>query len=233
MLDAVASVWSRLLPLSRKTGLAGARADILARAGVTVALDGGARDGGYAGLLRGAGYTGRIVSFEPSSYVFARLAARAAADGRWDAVQTALGALDGEAVLNVSANLASSSLLPLTARCREHPQCAYVARETVSVARIDTLWPRWVQPQDRVFLKLDVQGFESQVLDGCGRRLVDLVAIELEVSYVALYRGQTLAGALLRRLRRAGFRLLALEDEFDDLASLRPLQGNALLSRSG
>ena len=228
---AIGSVLAGLLPLRRRPGLVGARAEVLTRAGVTVALDGGARTGGYAEELRAAGFGGRIVSFEPSGHVFPQLQARAAGDERWSCVQLGLADYDGEAVLNVSANLASSSLLAMSARLREHPQCTYVARETVRVARLETLWPAWVGPEDRPFLKLDVQGYEAQVLDGAGRRLDDVVAIELEVSYVELYRGQTLAAALLRRLRRAGFRLLALEDEFTDLVEQRPLQGNALLSR--
>jgi hypothetical protein len=56
------------------------------------------------------------------------------------------------------------SLLPMTERQEvASPESTYVAEESVRLARLDSL--ELVQPDDRVYLKIDVQGAEGAVLD--------------------------------------------------------------------
>ena len=74
-------------------------------------LDVGANSGQFAASLRDAGYQGRIVSFEPLSGAFADLERAAASDPLWSCINLALGEENCTAVINVSANSYSSSLL--------------------------------------------------------------------------------------------------------------------------
>ena len=71
---------------------------------IDVILDAGANSGQYATGLRHSEFAGRIVSFEPLSGPFARLAHNASADPLWDCRQYALGDDDTTISMNVAGN---------------------------------------------------------------------------------------------------------------------------------
>jgi FkbM family methyltransferase len=187
------------------------RVDVIRSTGTTVVIDVGAGSGQFVGWLRDAGYDGRIVSFEPVADAFARVQGRAMDDPALSCYRIALGDRDGEAVIHRAANIWSSSLLPMTDRQEAAaPESAYVAEETVPLARLDSL--DVVRTEDRVYLKIDVQGAEAAVLEGATGVLERVVAIEVELSLVELYKGQQLLPALYERLRSEGFALVWLGD---------------------
>jgi len=68
---------------------------------VDLVIDVGANIGQYASGLRKRGYLGRIWSFEPIDTAFKQLQSAAKGDDRWMVTQTAVGAVRGEAILNV------------------------------------------------------------------------------------------------------------------------------------
>jgi FkbM family methyltransferase len=187
------------------------RIEVIENEGVTVVLDVGAGIGQFGTWLRDEGYNGRIVSFEPVPETFARLELRSAADPSWSPTNLALGDRDGKTVVNVAGNLWSSSLLPMTlAHEAAEPASAYVREESVRLARLDSL--SVVEPNDRAYLKIDVQGAEHAVLDGAAGEFDRVVAVELELSLVELYRGQALLPVLHERMRTNGFSLVWLGD---------------------
>jgi hypothetical protein len=58
-------------------------------------------------------------------------------------------------------------------------------------------------------LKIDVQGYEKQVLQGCEPPLQNFDWIFVELSFVELYKGQALAPSILAWLAERGFLYLA------------------------
>jgi FkbM family methyltransferase len=76
--------------------------------------DVGANVGQFGESLRLKGYNGKIVSFEPIRSAYETLAAKATADGNWEAHNFALGAECAKAKINVSLNSVFSSILPAT-----------------------------------------------------------------------------------------------------------------------
>lgn len=201
------------------------RAHLLSRFGVTVVLDVGANAGQYARELRGIGYRRRIVSFEPLSSAYAALSSLAAADPAWQAVNLALGSAPGEAVLNVAGNSWSSSLRPmLDAHLSAAPESEYVGSETVTVERLDAVFDRYVQPDDRVWLKIDTQGHEADVLDGAGAVLDRVDTIQLEMSTVGMYEGELPFLQMYRRLESLGYACVHLEPGLVDPHDERLLQ---------
>jgi FkbM family methyltransferase len=185
------------------------RIEVIRATGVNVVVDVGAGIGQFAGWLRGEGYGGRILSFEPVKETFVELERRAAPDPAWTCLNIALAEREGDAIVNVAGNLWSSSLLPMT---REHrvaaPASAYVREERVRLARLDSL--DLIRPDHRAYLKVDVQGAEGAVLNGAVDMFDRVVAAELELSLVELYEGQELLWALLERMRAGGFVLVWL-----------------------
>jgi FkbM family methyltransferase len=60
------------------------------------------------------------------------------------------------------------------------------------------------------FVKIDVQGFEYQVLQGFGDKLKDVLCLELEVQFLEFYQEQKKFSELFEYLFERGFSLVAL-----------------------
>lgn len=209
------------------------RAHLLRRFGVTTVLDVGANAGIYARELRQIGYEGRIVSFEPLSSAYTALSAYAAADPAWDAVNVALGAQAGEVVLNVAANSWSSSVRPmLDAHLAAAPDSAYVGAETVRMETLDAVIDRYVRPGDRVWLKVDTQGHERDVLAGAAASLPRIDTLQLEMSPVRLYEGEALFTEMYDWVVARGYACVHLEPGLIDPADERLLSLDGYFHRA-
>ena len=165
---------------------------VLDRHGIGMILDVGANAGQYGRRLRRAGYIGRIVSFEPLTLAHTSLAAAAADDPMWEvAPRMALGDRDGTVTLNVSAESDMSSTLDFTEEMRGLlDDSGYVGTEQAEIARLDTVFDRFVAPNARVLLKVDTQGTERQVVAGAGNTLDRVTLLQLEMSIVPVYQGE-------------------------------------------
>jgi FkbM family methyltransferase len=218
-----------LQPLARTHGAK--YRQVFAQHHINLLLDVGAYVGDYARSMRRLPYAGRIVSFEPAATAFAQLQARAQADPHWTAVNLALGDHDGQATLNISGLPMSSSLLPmLPAHVNAAPTSAFVGSETVTVRTLDSVFGDYFQPGNRVFLKLDTQGFERAVLTGAARSLPNILGMQIELSFVPLYSGEATIGPMVDYLAELGFGLRSFSPGFEDGRG-RLLQVYALLAR--
>ena len=202
--------------------------------GVNLVLDVGANSGQFGGFIRGAGFRGRIVSFEPLSEARKLLAAEARGDPLWEvAPQMALGSEDGEIEIFVAENSFSSSVLPmLRAHAFAAPGSAYVGKESVPLRRLDAVGSVYLSPDSVLFLKIDTQGYEDRVMQGAPDLLRRAVGLEIEMSLVPLYEGQRMYTDLDAQLRTMGFALWSVAPEFVEPSSGRILQVNATYFRS-
>lgn len=188
------------------------RQHMLQAHGIDLVLDVGAAVGGYGTQLRQFGYTGRIVSFEPLDTPYAELSAVAARDDQWSVRQSALGSEAGRSVINVAANSDSSSLLPMAAAHTEAaPENAIIGQQAVTVERLDDVLDEVAGADDRIFLKIDAQGFEGQVLAGAARTLDRCRGLQLELSFVPLYQGGLLVNEAVAIAYDAGFSMVGIE----------------------
>ena len=194
-----------------KSTVAGSRPGILRDAGVDVVLDVGANAGEYAAALRRGGYRNRIVSLEPLPQVFRYLEKRAAGDPGWDCLPYAAGDVDRRMIMQLAENIVSSSLAPiLEQHVAVAPDSATKGTAEVPVRRIDSL-DELLRPGERVALKLDVQGYEAQALEGCEGIMDRVVVAEVELSTAPLYEGQALAHEVMARLYEHGFELVNIQ----------------------
>jgi FkbM family methyltransferase len=202
---------------------------------INLIFDVGANAGQFAQeLRRHVGYRGRIVSFEPQLVAHAALMKAAAKDPMWEVGQrAAIGAMTGSVALNVAGNSLSSSVLPmLSSHASAHPPSHYSGTETVPLIPLDTAAQQYLRPDSKVFLKIDTQGYESEVLRGGPRTLARAVGVQLELSLVPLYDGQELMPRLTQVMSAEGFELWAIAPTFADPVSGRLLQVDATFFRA-
>jgi FkbM family methyltransferase len=125
----------------------------------------------------------------------------------------------------------SSSLLPITERyTTAFPGTDEVTSISVPVTRLDDVLTE-PAPARPCLLKIDVQGYELEVLRGGERVLRDVDEVFVECSFVELYTGQALAGELIAYLWSKGFRLTGVFCIKRDIAG-RCLQADILFERS-
>ncbi len=200
----------------------------------TLVLDVGANEGEYAAELRARGCGARIVSFEPRAEAFSRLEARARMDTRWQVRQCGLGAREGTALIHVSGNRASSSVLPMAAlHTAALPGSGSLREEEIQIRTLDGLAAELgIRASDKVLLKIDVQGYEAAVLDGGPQLLARADAVYLELSLQPLYDGAPLIEELIARLRAGGFAPVALAPTFSSDATCHLLQVDGLFLRT-
>lgn len=166
---------------------AGTLANFLKSRPIDLVVDAGANLGQFAKSIRSKGYKGRICSFEPVGYVFEALQKSAISDPLWSVTKTALGNHAGTAELNVYGNHTLSSLLKPTELLSSYDTGVAVKTETVNIQTLDDLLGN--DPAKHVFLKIDVQGFEKEVLEGAKKTLSRVVALYVELPIKNLYEG--------------------------------------------
>lgn len=203
------------------------RSAFMRHLGIDLVVDVGANTGQYGSGLRRSGYGGRIVSFEPLPDAFNRLLEHAANDQKWEVRNCALGSKPGESLINVAGNSTSSSLLKmLPTHERAAPQSRYLRQEPVSVDVLDRVLPEIRGAAQRIWLKIDTQGFELEVLKGAKESLRDVLAIQLEFSLQPLYDGAPSFNDLWSLLQGEGFRLTAADAGFTDVSTGEMLQAD-------
>lgn len=190
-----------------------------------VVVDVGANTGQFASELRLAGYSGPIVSIEPVSDAFGQLSERSKADPAWTPIHCAVGSTRGTVVINVSANSMSSSLLGMSDTHRKAaPDSTYIRQEDVAVYRLEEIDA--LRPFNRIFCKIDTQGYERQVLEGIGDMWPRMVAIQLETSHVNLYEDSWAHSDVMAYFADLGWEPVFVDRGFTDSRTGRMLQSD-------
>lgn len=185
---------------------------------VDTVLDVGANAGQFAHFLReDLGYRQRIISFEPLSAVYAQLAAKAAADPLWSTHHFALGAANERREINVSVNGVSSSILPMHPSVEQAvPAARFYDRELIEIRTLDSIFDDACAGATSIYLKLDTQGYEHQVLTGAERVLPRIDIVQMEMALMPLYEGEMRFGGLMELMQGLGYRLVGLEQGSTD-----------------
>jgi len=202
---------------------------------INLVLDIGANKGQYAIRLREMGYKKKIISFEPLSQVYPKLLHNSRKDKNWIVAERCLvGEKEGEETINISENFVSSSILQNSstkALTENSPRARFVGSEKVKMHRLDTLLPKYMKKENNILLKLDVQGYEDNVLKGAKKILPKIRGIQLECSLVRLYKGEILLEQMIKKIKKMGFKLWDLIPEFRNYKSGRLMQTDCIFFR--
>lgn len=191
-------------------------------------LDVGASRGQFA-LFSLENFPGAdIICFEPQPGPAGDL--RRVLGDRVELIGSALGPERGMANMNISAQDDSSSLLAIGERqVVEFPGTESDHTIEVPVTTLDDALRRPVERP--CLLKVDVQGFELDVLRGGLEVLREVDVALIECSFVELYQGQALAEEVVSFMQDAGFRLAGVH-EIANSADGSAIQGDFLFRRT-
>jgi len=199
---------------------------------VACILDVGANTGQFASELRRFGYKGPIHSFEPIKKAYHALERNSANDKQWFIYNYALGNYSGISTINISQNSVSSSILNmLSSHSMVEPNSIYITSENIKIEKLDNVYKSIVPTKTNLFLKIDTQGYEFEVIQGALNCLSQIKMIQLELTLQPLYENQKLILDLLNFMDSQGYFLVSVDPVFTNNASGELLQLDGIFYR--
>lgn len=202
--------------------------------GITCVLDVGAHFGEFGRRIRRAGYQGDLISFEPVASNFGRLQETCKGDPKWRAEPLALGSENGVATINLyCGNGLHSFHQPSAYGTQTLERLVVDGSQQVEVRRLDSILDQYVGHlvAPRVFLKLDTQGWDLEVLRGATGCLGAICALQTELAVKPLYEGMPSYVEALDHLGQMGFELSTMFPVFRD-QQLRVVELDCVLVRT-
>jgi len=175
-----------------------------------VLLDIGANVGQFGIDFRNSGFKGKIISFEPVSNSFKKLKITSRNFQPWEVIDKGLGSSKQISVINVSNNSGlSSSLLKIAdEHLQAFPQSFTTSTEKIQIETLDSEISRLKLNPSEVILKIDVQGFESKVIEGGVHSIPQIRYILLELSLRSLYENERIFLDVLNMLEGLGHNVI-------------------------
>jgi FkbM family methyltransferase len=156
----------------------------------------------------------RVIMFEPHAEEADRLRKHLGPNSPHMVVEQGLSNIVGKQTFYLTVNPLDASLLPpnpeLLAKYDIRPHFELAGQTEVQCTRYDVLYHQGIVPAPDA-IKIDVQGFEYQVLLGFGGLLQHCLGIELEAHFYQLYRGQKLLHDIVSLLADYGLVLRTLQ----------------------
>jgi len=207
---------------------------VLNRLKIGYVIDVGAYQGQFVRKIRQEGYKGQIYSFEPLLKAHNLLLKTSLRSKKWEVHEpVALGSMNGIATLNISANPTSSSITEmLPAHLIAAPYSYKTGEQQIKVITLDSMINQWRMVNSPIYLKIDTQGYEYEVLMG-GQETLNLVsAVQIELSIEKLYQGQKLYMHFIEFFEKKNFILYSILPGFCNSKNGQLLQFDAIFVRS-
>ena len=174
-----------------------------------------------------------IYAFEPLTDCYKELVRFGESIHNIECYNVAISDRDGESVIHRSTYDYSSSLLEMDDLHKEaFPYSAEERIQKIKVKRLDTILAKKSLSRP-VLMKIDVQGYETFVLDGAVQTLRQIDYIICELSFRSLYKDQALFEEVYEKLVNKGFRFMGHMGELQHPQTKEVLQIDGLfISRS-
>ncbi len=227
------SIWCALFVWPKFSLTSHRMVSCLARQGIKpeTVIDVGANVGQFAIACAKIFPSVTVHSFEPEPDSLKRLRRNVAELSSVRVYPVALGDKSGELMFHVNSHSHSSSFLALGKRHREaFPHAKEIDTIKVAVSTLDSEMQS-VALDPSVLLKLDVQGYETQVLEGATETLKRIDYVLLEASFRPLYEGESTFMEIARTMEKQGFEFLRPVAWLTDPQTGEVLQIDALFER--
>jgi FkbM family methyltransferase len=201
----------------------------LTQAGIQSVIDVGANIGQFARMIHDALPAAKIYAFEPLPDCFESLVRQMAGVSTFKAYNVALGSTEGTHTFHRNPFSLSSSFRVMTdLHHRNFPQTAGGdVSMAIPIRTLDSFASELDLP-DKLLIKLDVQGYEDEVLRGGAGLIPRAHVVIVEASFQPLYEAQASFHELYARLTGWGFEFKGFVDHLYSSVDGGPLQGDGL-----
>lgn len=197
---------------------------------INTVIDIGSNEGQFIQTISKVLPKRKIFAFEPINSCYQNLVKNTS---KYDvtAFNIGLGDTDGTVQINVSKNLVSSSILPMANLHKTlYPESAYEAIETIQIKRLDdVLSPHRLE--QNIMVKIDVQGYEENVLKGGAKTIESSAVVIIETSFHSLYQNQWLFEDVFQFIAPRGFQFWGFADQSYSKNTGVPIYGDAIFIR--
>jgi len=198
---------------------------------IRTVLDVGANTGQFALRIHALLPEAKIYSFEPLADCYAVLRKNMNGIDDFYSFNVALGNENGKCDIYRNACSHSSSLLPMQNLHKQaFPQTAQAELEEIEICRLDDV-AHMLELNDNVLIKIDVQGFEDQVIMGGQDVIARAHVLIVETSFEPLYQGQVLFDGIYAMLTAKGFEIRGGEEPLRNPEDTRILQCDSIFVR--
>jgi len=203
----------------------------LRKCNIGTVLDVGANIGQFALQIHALVPEAKIYSFEPLADCYVALRNNMRCVANFESFNVALGNENGKCGIYRNACSHSSSLLPMQNLHKQaFPQTAQAELEEIEICRLDDMAHK-LELNDNVLIKIDVQGFEDQVIMG-GQSVIECAQVLIvETSFEPLYQGQVLFDSIYSMLTAKGFEMRGCEEPLRNPEDTRILQCDTIFVR--
>ena len=194
-----------IVKIDPKTNFFKVRQQLINSLRVATIIDVGANAGQWLKAVNPSNLIGTVWCFEPLEIPYKELEKSAKSYPNVKVFKLAFSDFAGPVKMFVASNGgASSSINVPTEHLKLHSTIEFSKRETVNVSTIDEFFSKhkFFLP---VYLKIDTQGHEWNVIKGGIKTLTNVAVVELESSMTAQYQGEKAHHDLMNELIKLGF----------------------------
>ena len=203
----------------------------LAELGIKTILDIGANEGQFAEKISAILPEASLICFEPLPEPFEKLKNKFAGKPGFSCLEIALGEREGRQKIFRNEYSPSSSILTMKST---HKEAFEFARkefsEEISIRRLDSV-AKQIKIEAPYLVKIDVQGYERQVIDGGIDIIRSASIIIIETSFVELYEKSPLFGNIYDKMTSLGFRYTGSFEQLPRPSDGKILQQDAIFQK--
>ena len=169
--------------------------------------------------------------FEPLKDVFSLLSGKYSVNPKFSLFNLGLGSQEGSISINQNEYSPSSSILEMN---EVHKNSFDFAKhnfiQEIQIQKLDSFVDR-IQPDQFTLLKIDVQGYELEVINGGGEFIKKVGTIIIEMSFQELYKNQPLFNDIYIKLISLGFRYCGNIEQLYSPVNNQILQADCLFMK--
>tara|TARA_A100001011_G_scaffold332161_1_gene359064 strand:+ start:107 stop:835 length:729 start_codon:yes stop_codon:yes gene_type:complete len=174
---------------------------------IKIIIDAGSNKGQFILLTENFFNCNEIYSFEPIKEIFEKQKKFFNYKKNIFFYNFALGDKNEYRIFNITKRNDSSSFLKINDSIKKHPDYLIKEKRKIEIKKLDDVMKNKIINKTAI-LKIDVQGFELEVLKGAIETIQKVKYILVEVSKYEIYKNQSLSNNVIDFLKKNNFFLL-------------------------